>query len=100
MTLQEAYQICPAIRVITLDDLTQAAQKVSDNKSFKFDFHKTYDEQGFDVLNCVEIIMELESTLNITIYDEVADLIISENVRPDFLLQEWRESQINKILND
>jgi len=100
MTLQEAYQICPDIRIITLDDLTRAAQKVSGYKYFKFDFHKTYYEQGFDTLNCVEIIMELESTLNITIYDEVADFIISENVRPDFLLQEWRESQINKILND
>lgn len=100
MTLQDAYEICPAIKTITLDDLNRAAQKVSGDKSFKFDFHKTYYEQGFDALNCVEIIMELESTLNITIYDEVADLIISENVRPDFLLQEWRESQINKILND
>lgn len=100
MTLQEAYQICPEIKIITLDDLNRAAEKVSGDKSFKFDFHKTYYEQGFDALNCVEIIMELESTLNITIYDEVADLIISENVRPDFLLQEWRESQINKILND
>ena len=100
MTLQEAYQICPAIRVITLDDLTQAAQKVSGDKSFKFDFHKTYYEQGFDALNCVEIIMELENKLNIAIHDEVADLIISEHSKPDFLLQEWRESQINKILND
>lgn len=100
MTLQDAYQICPAIKIITLDDLTQAAQKVSGNKSFKFDFLKTFNEQGFNALNCVEIIMELESTLNITIYDEVADLIISENVRPDFILQEWRESQLNKILND
>jgi acyl carrier protein len=100
MTLQDAYQICPAIKKITLDDLNKATQKVSGDKSFKFDFHKTYYEQGFEELNCVEIIMELESKLDITIYDEVADFIISENVRPDFLLQEWRESQINKILND
>ena len=43
---------------------------------------------------------ELEKNLNIVIFDEVADFIISENSKPDFLLQEWRESQINKILND
>lgn len=100
MTLQDAYEICPAIKTITLDDLNRAAQKVSGDKSFKFDFHKTYYEQGFDALNCVEIIMELENKLNIAIHDEVADLIISEHSKPDFLLQEWRESQINKILYD
>ena len=100
MTLQDAYEICPAIKIITLDDLNRAAQKVLGDKSFKFDFHKTYYEQGFDALNCVEIIMELENKLNIAIHDEVADLIISEHFKPDFLLQEWRESQINKILND
>jgi acyl carrier protein len=100
MTLQEAYQICPAIKVITLDDLTKAAQKVSGDKSFKLDFTKTFYDQGFDGLNCVEIIMELENKLNISIHDEVADFIVNEDSKPDFLLQEWRESQINKILND
>jgi len=100
MTLQEAYQICPAVRTVTLDDMLQAARKVSGNKSFNFDFTKTFYEQGFDQLMCVEIIMELENKLNISIYDEVVDFIVNENSKPDFLLQEWRESQINKILND
>lgn len=100
MTLQDAYQICPAIRIITLNDLNQAAQRVLGNKSFRIDFNKTFYEQGFDDLSCVEIIMELENKLNITIYDEVASFIVSEHSKPDFLLQEWRESQLNKILND
>ena len=100
MTLQEAYQICPAVRTITLDDMLQAARKVSGNKSFKFDFTKTFYEQGFDALNCIEIIMEIENKLNISIHDEVADFIANEASKPDFFLQEWRDSQINKILND
>jgi len=99
MTLQEAYQICPDIRTITLNDLNQAARKFA-GSSFSFDFTKTFYEQGFDTLGCIEIIIELEDMLNINIYDEVADFIISENSKPDFLLQEWREIQINKILND
>jgi len=104
MTVQEAYKICPDIRKITLSDLNRAAQKaigsMNNNQKFKINFTKTFSEQGFDALSCVEIIMELENMLDITIHDEVADFIINVDSKPDFLLQEWRESQINKILSD
>ena len=97
MNLQEAYQICPSIRMITVCDLKQAAQKVSGDKSFRLDFTKTFYDQGFSELCCIEIIMELESKLDISIHDEVVDFIL---YNPYFFLQEFRESKINKLLND
>jgi len=96
-SIEDAYSRCPDIKKITLEDLNQTARKINGND---IDLRMTFGEQGFDALNCVEIIMELEKNLNIVIFDEVADFIININSKPDFLLQEWRESQINKILND
>lgn len=97
MTLQEAYKICPDIKKITLSDLTEATRKCASDPSFTLDITKTLDEQGFDELDCVEIIMEIERVLNINIHDDVFDFIVG---KPTFLLQQWREIQINKILND
>lgn len=95
--IEDAYSRCPDIKKITLKDLNQASRKINGND---IDLRMTFGEQGFNELNCIEIIMELEKNLNIVIFDEVADFIININSKPDFLLQEWRESQINKILND
>jgi acyl carrier protein len=100
MTLQDAFRLCPDIKKITLVDLNKVARKIKSDKSFQIDMTKTFYEQGFDELNCVEMIMELENNLDIHIYDEVASFIITENSKPDFTLQEWRERQINKIIND
>jgi acyl carrier protein len=96
-SIEDAYSRCPDIKKITLQDLNIATNKINGNN---IDFTKTFGEQGFDQLNCIEIIMELEKNLNIVIIDEVADFIININSKPNFLLQEWRESKINKILND
>lgn len=100
MTLQEIYKICPDVKLIGLDNLIEFAKKVSGDDSFQLDLTKTFGEQGFDELDCVEIIMKLENKLNISIHDDVADFIVSIDSKPDFLLQVLRENQINKILND
>jgi len=98
MTIQDAFKICPDLKKISMIDLTNIMRDISDDENLQIDINKTFEEHGFNIIDCIEIVMRLENKLRISINDDVADSLFSECSKPDFLIQEWRESQINKIL--
>lgn len=94
-TLEEAYLRCPDIKKITFNDLNKICYKI---KRKKINIRKSFIEQGYDELDCIEIAIELEKLLNIQLTDEVVEFIFSPNSIPDFVLQSYREEKINEIL--
>lgn len=64
----------------------------------------TFGDQGFDDLDCVELILKLEQECGISISDDIAELIIDPKASPMALLKmfisEKRERRINIILNE
>ena len=64
-----------------------------------YPFNKTFGDQGFDDLDCVELIMDLERELNIVINDDIAEQIVSAEIMPNLFLSEWRNDKIDKIIN-
>lgn len=59
------------------------------------DFNKTFAQNGFDDLDGVEMIMELEKRLDIVITDEVADAFV--NGKPPQFLQYNRNKKIEQL---
>ena len=77
MTESEMIMRCPDIIKITPDIFMEIAKEKFD---IEVDFNKTWGDNGFDDLDSVEMIMELEKRLNIVITDDVADAFISGKI--------------------
>lgn len=77
MTPEEIIKRCPDIVKVTPEILMEIAKEKFD---IEIDFNKTWQENGFDDLDAVEMIMEFEKRLNIVITDDVADAFISGKI--------------------
>ena len=92
MTEDEMIQRCPDMVKITPQIINEVAIKVMGQP---LDFNKTLAENGWDDLDGVEMIMELEKKLNIVIFDDVADAFIQG--KPPQFLQYNRNKKIEDL---
>jgi acyl carrier protein len=93
MTLEEMIEICPDLVKITQNHIISALHKIGYNKNI--DFNKSWDDNGLDILDGVELIMQLEKDLNINISDDVADGFF--NLEPSILIQWVRNNKIDSL---
>ena len=61
------------------------------------DFDKTWADNGYDELDGVDFIMQLEKELNISISDDVADAFIDSNKKPVNVSAYNREKKLNSL---
>jgi acyl carrier protein len=92
MTIEEMIEKCPGIVKVTPDLMNEFAIRINGHI---LDFNKTFAENGFDELDGVELIMELEKRLDIYITDEVADAFISG--KPPQFAQFIRSKKIEEL---
>jgi acyl carrier protein len=92
MTEQEMIQRCPDIVKVTPEILMELSMT---KMNLPLDMNKTWNDNGFDDLDCVELIMELEKRLNIAISDDVADAFIQG--KPPQFLQYNRNKKIEDL---
>ena len=77
MTELEMIKRCPDIVKVTPEILMEIA---NEKIGYPLDMNKTWNDNGYDDLDCVELAMELEKRLNIVITDDVADAFISGKI--------------------
>lgn len=92
MTPEEMIQRCPDIVKITPILMNEVAIKMLGQP---LDFNKTFAQNGFDDLDGVEMIMELEKMLDIVIFDDVADAFV--NGKPPQFVQYNRNKRIEEL---
>jgi acyl carrier protein len=92
MTEDEMIQRCPDIVKVTPEILMELSMT---KMNLPLDMNKTWNDNGFDDLDCVELIMELEKRLNIAISDDVADAFIQG--KPPQFLQYNRNKKIEDL---
>lgn len=96
-SIEQAFIECPGLDKITYNIFNDIFKEIS---NVEIDFKKTFEEHGFSELDCVYLVMKLESKLDINIKDNVSDFIFDINSKPDFLLQSFRNEKIDSILNN
>ena len=62
--------------------------------SIELNYDITFGDNGFDDLDCVEFLMEIENKLDISIHDEVADYLFNTKSKPQISLQYLRNKKI------
>ena len=92
MTEEEMIKRCPDIVKVTPQIMNEVSIKIMGQE---LDFNKTLAENGWDELDGVEMIMELEKKLNIVIFDDVADAFI--NGKPPQFVQHNRNKRIEEL---
>lgn len=76
-------------------------QEIAIRKSgSQLDFNKTFGENYWDELDCIELVMELEKTLSIAIDDHIADVLFGIDSKPPRFAEYFRNKNIETILND
>jgi acyl carrier protein len=95
MTLDEAVKICPDLIKIDVSIMHEVANKIS----IPLDFNMTWDDMGYDDLDIVEFIMELEKRLDISIPDYVCDGLFGSTCKPIDMRKYTRDKKIDEILN-
>lgn len=97
MNLMELVDKCPYLSKIT----ESVIQEIAINKSgSRLDFNKTFAENYWDELDCVELVMELEKILSISIDDHIADVFFGLDSKPPRFSKYFRNKNIDTILND
>lgn len=91
------YNKYPLLKKISLSLITDILEYKKLLKS-PFSTNKTWSEMGLDELDLVELIMEIELKLDIHIPDELCQIIIDN--KPQIFLEQHREDQLNKILDE
>ena len=94
MTKEEMIQLCPDLLKINEGNLMSAIHKVGFTE---FDMNKTWDENGLNELDCIEVIMTLESDLGIQFTDVVAEQFTIGDQKP-LTFMEWnRDRKLNQL---
>lgn len=61
------------------------------------DYNKTLGDNGFDDLDCVEVVMELEKKLDIVVPDHILDLLFNTDKKPPRFQQYLRNKKLEDL---
>ena len=61
------------------------------------DYNKTLGDNGFDDLDCVEVVMELEKKLDIVVPDHILDLLSNTDKKPPRFQQYLRNKKLEDL---
>jgi acyl carrier protein len=64
---------------------------------YAIDYNKTFGDNGFDDLDCIELVMEIERKLDIVISDDLVDLLFNTNNKPPRFQQYWRNKKLEDL---
>jgi len=93
MTIDEMIERCPDIVKITPEIMIEVSNKLN----LPLDINKTWADNGYDDLDVVEMIMELEKMLDISITDDVAESFTQGGNKPPIFKSYLRDKKIEQL---
>jgi acyl carrier protein len=93
MELEQLINKNPQLNKITEKLINQIS---IEKYSINLDYNKTLGDNGFDDLDCIEMVMEIEKRLDIVISDDIVDFLFNVGEKPP----RFREYCRNKKLED
>ncbi len=97
MNIEVIISKCPGLSKVGFDTLRQLFKKQS---IFLFDPNKTWKEMGFDDLDMIEIIMQLEKDLDFSFPDEIFEDVFELDKKPIDFKSYSRNKIIESIIDD
>jgi acyl carrier protein len=94
MELEQLINKNPQLNKITEELINQISiEKYSKN----LDYKKTLGDNGFDDLDCIEMVMEIEKRLDIVISDDIVDFLFNVGEKPPRFREYWRNKKLEDL---
>jgi acyl carrier protein len=94
MELEQIINKNPQLNKITEEILN----KISFEKfGVNLDYNKTLGDNGFDDLDCIEVVMEIEKRLDIVISDDIVDILFDVHKKPPRFKEYWRNKKLEDL---
>jgi acyl carrier protein len=94
MELEQILNKNPQLNKITEELLNQIS---FDKIGVNLDNNKTLGDHGFDDLDCIEVVMEIEKRLDIVISDDIVDLLFNVYKKPPRFREYWRNKKLEDL---
>jgi acyl carrier protein len=94
MELEQLINKNPQLNKITEKLINQIS---IEKYSINLDYNKTLGDNGFDDLDCIEMVMEIEKRLDIVISDDIVDLLFNVGEKPPRFREYWRNKKLEDL---
>jgi acyl carrier protein len=94
MELEQLINKNPQLNKITEKLINQIS---IEKYSINLDYNKTLGDNGFDDLDCIEMVMEIEKRLDIVISDDIIDLLFNVDEKPPRFREYWRNKKLEDL---
>ncbi len=94
MELEQLINKNPQLNKITEELINQIS---IEKYSINLDYNKTLGDNGFDDLDCIEMVMEIEKRLDIVISDDIVDLLFNVYKKPPRFREYWRNKKLEDL---
>lgn len=94
MKLEEILELIPELEKLTPDFMYQLS---IDKYKTSLDFNKTWEDNGYDDLDLVEFLMEIEKVLNISVPDDIAEVLFNGGTKPPNFKSIIRDRKLDKL---
>jgi acyl carrier protein len=91
MDIESIFSEYPQLSIITEELVNQIS---IEKYSINLDYNRTLSENGYNDLDCIEMIMEIEKRLNIVIPDDVIDIMFNLEKNPPRFTEYWRNKKL------
>jgi acyl carrier protein len=91
MDIESIFSEYPQLSIITEELVNQIS---IEKYSINLDYNRTFSENGYNDLDCIEMIMEIEKRLNIVIPDDVIDIMFNLEKNPPRFTEYWRNKKL------
>jgi acyl carrier protein len=94
MELEQLINKNPQLNKITEKLINQIS---IEKYSINLDYNKTLGDNGFDDLDCIEMVMEIEKRLDIVISDDIVDFLFNVGEKPPRFREYWRNKKLEDL---
>jgi acyl carrier protein len=94
MELEQLINKNPQLNKITEELINQIS---IEKYSINLDYKKTLGDNGFDDLDCIEMVMEIEKRLDIVISDDIVDFLFNVGEKPPRFREYWRNKKLEDL---
>lgn len=94
MNLKKILDLMPELERLTPDLINE----ISFSKyGINLNFNKTWQDNGYDDLDLVELLMAIENELNIPISDEIGEALFNGSEKPPIFISVIRDRKLDQL---
>jgi acyl carrier protein len=94
MNLKKILDLMPELERLTPELINEISFS---KRGINLNFNKTWEDNGYDDLDLIELLMEIENELNISFPDYIAEVLFNGSVKPPIFISVIRDRKLDQL---